>query len=93
MIDLIDQEKAENMVSQTINNELGCFDSIFVLGTRLMGYKNATDDKLSTEDENAGWYERWIVEACKQYRTINIAILPDPKTRYNYVIQIAKEEE
>ena len=91
-IAIIDQANAEKAIAEKIDTQLDCFDSIFVLGSRFLGYKKANDNSITQQDENSGWYERWVVEACNDYLTINLAILPDPENRFEFIAQIAKEE-
>ena len=89
-IRVMDQEAAEKAVTAKLFSETGCTDSIFVMGSLVLGYKNPDSDEISSTDLNRGWYERWVIEACNTYHSVNLAILPDGKKRFEYIVQLTK---
>lgn len=90
-IEIIDQRNAESAVSASLAEGVGCYEPVFVLGSVFLGYKSADNPSLTKENQNAGWYERWVVRACNTARSINLAIVPDGKTRYKFIARLAKE--
>lgn len=88
-IDIIAQSKAENIVRQEIKSATKCQSSSFIVGTFFMGFRDPSSNAtLSKTDKNAGWVEQWVVNACDKDTVINVAILPDPKSRYKFVAKI-----
>lgn len=91
-LQVMDQSDAENAVKQELLTAKGCTDNIFVLGSIVLGYKDPNSSGMSKTDLNHGWYERWVVEACSAYHSVNLAILPDGKQRIKYAVQIMEGE-
>ena len=91
-LEIIDQDNAESAILKKLSETAGCYDPIFVLGSRFLGYRDADNTKISKSDQKAGWYERWVVEACNAYHEINLAILADGETRFRFIAQIANNK-
>jgi hypothetical protein len=87
-IDIIFQRNAVNAVMETLKDQKICNDKGFVIGSRLLGYRQVNGGGLAREDQNAGWFEQWVVDACHESHTINLAILPDTTTQYRFVAQV-----
>lgn len=72
------------------NHETRCHGKLFVKNTGILGYRNPKTNALSKTDQHGGWFERWIVDACSKSYGINIAILPDPRSTYRFIVSIAQ---
>ena len=62
----------------------------FIKNTGILGYRNPETNALSKKDKNSGWFERWVVDACGKSYDINIATLPDPRSTYRFIVNIAQ---
>lgn len=88
-VEIIDQSKAESAVKAEIKSVSKCQSNSFIIGSNFMGYRDPEfKASLSRTDKNAGWVEQWIVNACDKDEIVNLAVLPDPRTRYRYVAKI-----
>jgi len=76
---------AQSNAEQSVYNALDCRTTKIVMNTKFLGYRSEDGKKLSVDDNNLGWFEQWIVDGCNSIQTVNLAILPDPKTKYRYV--------
>lgn len=90
-IDQIYQSRVLDMITEKLRqNDKKCHGKIFTMDTNVMGYRNPATNALSETDHNSGWFERWVIKACDQSYNINIAVLPDPRTTYRFIVRIAQ---
>jgi len=87
-IDIKFQSRAENVAFREIQSKTGCSDRGLILNTSLIGYLSAEGNSLSATDNNAGWFEKWTVEACTETYDVNMAILPDPRNQFRYIANL-----
>lgn len=89
LTEIIFHTKILNTLKQNLrDHETKCHSDIFVRNTGVLGYRNPETNSLSRENKSAGWFERWIVDACRRTYNINLGILPDPKTTYRFISRI-----
>lgn len=92
-LDPIDQPFVEKAIAERlVKQERPCELAPFVINTDLVGYRSASGSGLIPKDEGYGWFEKWTVRACDRKFDANIAILPDPKTRYRYIARLKRTE-
>jgi len=87
-IEPLNQSLAENSVSKSLTEARNCRTSKTVINTSFLGYRSSDKNKLMPDNENLGWFERWTVNACNKIETVNLAILPDPRTKHRYVAKV-----
>jgi len=88
LIEPLGQSKAEQAIKKILTVSKNCRTTTAVMDTTFLGYKTQDNKRLSIDDNNLGWFEQWIVDGCGSIETINLAILPDPKTKYRYVAKV-----
>lgn len=84
----LSQSLAEDVIYQNVTKIRDCRTSKTVLDTLFLGYRSSDKNKLKPNNQNLGWFEQWTVNACNKIETVNLAILPDPKTKYRYIAKI-----
>jgi hypothetical protein len=90
-IDPIFQRKAEAAISKALKTPtIACHSEILAIDTQFLGYPSQNTNALVPSDDNAGWFEKWTVTACRKTHDVNLAILPDARTTYRYLARIQK---
>lgn len=87
-IEALNQSKAEQAIRETLRTSRNCRSSKTITNTTFYGYRTPNPQKLSAENQNMGWLEKWDVDACGKTESVNLAILPDPRTKYKYVAKV-----
>lgn len=87
------QSIAENIVANEIQVNTNCSEKGVVVDTNLIGYRSSENNQLIPENDNAGWFEKWTVLACKKTHNVNLAVIPDPRTQYQYIAELDKSSQ
>ncbi len=82
------QSIAEDIVINEIQLKTNCSEKGIITDTNLIGYRSSENSGLTSEDDNAGWFEKWIIQSCKKTHNVNLAIIPDPRTQYQYIAEL-----
>ncbi len=86
-IDPIHQIMAEKSAHDTLRNTTECSVKGMIHDTQFIGYRTE-NNTISETDQNLGWFEQWTIKACNTNHAINMAVLPDPRTRYRFVAKV-----
>jgi len=92
-VEIKHQSIAEKNVSDAVATNTDCSDPGIVLGTEIIGYLAPGGNRLAETDQQAGWFEKWVIEACAKEYTVNLAALPDPRTQYRYIAEFKTESD
>lgn len=93
-LDPIDQPFAEAAIVERLKKlDKPCDVMPFTIDSNIIGYRTEDGRSIKKEDTGYGWFERWHIRACDTYYQANIAILPDPKTRYRYVARLQTDKK
>lgn len=88
-IPVIFHDTVEKLIKEKIEQPpTTCHSDIFIKNTGLIGYRSEDGQKLLQENQHRGWFERWIIDACRAEHSLTIAVLPDPKTHYRFIVKI-----
>ena len=92
-LDAIDQPFAEKAIIERLKKlERPCDTLPFTVDSNIIGYRARDGKSLQKTDDGYGWFERWTIRACGANYQANIAILPDPQTRYKYIARLKEIE-
>lgn len=88
-LDPIDQPFAEKAIVERLKKlEHPCDTAPFTIDSGIIGYRTEKGASIQKTDAGYGWFERWTIRACNANYQANIAILPDPQTRYKYIARL-----
>jgi hypothetical protein len=86
---VIDQPLAEKAIADRLNKlDNPCEADAFIIDTNIIGYRTKDGKGINNENNDNGWFEKWDLRACGAEYEAKIAILPDPRVRYNYIVRL-----
>jgi len=88
-LDAIDQPLAEKAIMEQLNkSNTPCEAQPLIIDTDVIGYRTKDNKSVINTDMDNGWFEKWDIRACDTKYDANIAILPDPKLRFKYIVRL-----
>lgn len=82
------QSTAQMAVDKILTNNKNCRSPNVVIDTQFLGYRSLENKTMTPKNQNVGWFEQWVVDTCNIKKTVNLAVLPDPRTQYRYIAQV-----
>ena len=92
-LDVIEQPIAEIAIAERLKKQSKpCDSKAFIINTNAIGYRTKDNKGITKKDQGNGWFEQWTLRACETNYDANIAILPDPKSKHQYIVRLKETQ-